>query len=260
VWRQFFDAWEKEFGPRLEEYVQTDEFAQRTTAFQQMNRRTAEMNEEASRQFLRAWNLPTASDFDKLSQQVADIDRRLRALSQRVDEAGPARGPRKRQGSKTPAGVKAAVESREAAKRADAASGGAGTLETEEPPSPAVAVDADTDAASDRPVVSDAGTAGVPSSKAAVTPMGTARSAQGAVDVASAGKAKTTKATPAKASKSPRSPAPSQKAKSHNKAGDTTKASDASEVVEVGVSPASGDRDRGHATERAPGNEPKGEA
>jgi hypothetical protein len=225
VWRQFFDAWEKEFGPRLEDYVQTDDFAQRMTAFQQMNRRGAEMNEEASRQFFRAWNLPTASDFEKLSQQVADIDRRLRALSQRVDEAGPAPGPRKRQGSKTPAGVKAAVESREAAaKQADAASGGAGTVEAE------------------------------------VMPTGTARSAQGTTDKASAGKAKTTKATPARASKSPRSPARTHMAESPNKEGDTAKASDGSEVVQLGVSPASGHRDRRRGTERAPGNEPERKA
>jgi Poly(R)-hydroxyalkanoic acid synthase subunit (PHA_synth_III_E) len=131
VWRQFFDAWEQQFGPRLEEYVQTDEFAERMTAFQQMNRRTAEANEEASRQLLRAWNLPTASDLEKLSQQVADIDRRLQALSQRVDQSAPAPGPRKRQGSKTPAGVKAAAESREAAaKQAAAASAGEGTAKT----------------------------------------------------------------------------------------------------------------------------------
>jgi hypothetical protein len=114
LWRQLFDAWEKEAGPRLEEYVQTDEFAERMNAFQQTNRRMAEMNEEAGRRFLRSWNLPSASDIEQLSQQVADLDRRLRALSQRVDQAAPALGPRKRQGSKTPAGVKAALESRQA--------------------------------------------------------------------------------------------------------------------------------------------------
>jgi hypothetical protein len=133
VWRQFFEAWEKAVGPRLEEYVQTDDFAERMTAFQQANRRMTEMNEEASRQFLRSWNLPTASDFEKLTQQVADIDRRLRALSQRVDQAAPALGPRKRQGSKTPAGMKAALESRQAAAMQADASSAAGTAETEKP-------------------------------------------------------------------------------------------------------------------------------
>ena len=134
LWQQLFDAWEKEAGPRLEEYVQTDQFAEQMTAFQQRNRRMAEMNEEASRRFLRSWNLPTASDVEKLSQQVADIDRQLRALSQRVDQAVPAPGPRKRQGSKTPAGVKAALESRQAAaKQTEEAGGGGDTVEPETP-------------------------------------------------------------------------------------------------------------------------------
>jgi len=158
VWRQLFDAWEKEFGPRLEEYVQSDEFAERMTAFQEMSRRQAEMTDETTRQFLRVWNLPTASDLEKVNQQLADIDRRLRALDQpveQVEQEAPAPGPRKRQGSKTAAGMKAAVESREAAaKRAEAA-----TVETHEPPVAAEAAVADTSTASDPTAESDAGSA-----------------------------------------------------------------------------------------------------
>ena len=43
VWRRLFDAWEKEFGPRLEEYVQSDEFAERMAGIQQMTRRPDEL-------------------------------------------------------------------------------------------------------------------------------------------------------------------------------------------------------------------------
>jgi hypothetical protein len=204
VWRQLFDAWEKAVGPRLEEYVQTDEFAERMTAFQQMNRRTAEMNEEATRQFLRSWNLPTASDLERLSQQVAEIDRRLRALSQRVDEAVPAPGPRKRQGSKTAAGIKAAIESRQAAaNRAEAATGGGVAIETEDPPSAAAAA------------IADSGTAGdstVPDAGAGDRPGVTAKAS---ASKAKASRRRASKATPAKASASAKSSAPAHNAESH---------------------------------------------
>lgn len=211
VWRRLFDAWEKEFGPRLEEYVQSDEFAERIAGIQQMTRRQAEIAEEATRQFLRFWNLPTASDLDKVNQQLAEIDRRLRALHRPVVQEAPAPGPRKRQGSKTAAGMKAAVESREAAaKRAEAAASEA-TAETNE-----VVVQA-----------AELAGAAVGDTTAPVTSADTAGSAEGAtakasVSKARASKAKTTKAkastgkvrkaTPAKASRSSKSSAPAQKA------------------------------------------------
>jgi hypothetical protein len=265
VWRQLFDAWEKEAGPRLEEYVQTDEFAERMTAFQQMNRRMAEINEEATRQALRQWNLPTASDLEKVNQQLADIDRRLRALSQRLDQVAPVPGPGKRQGSKTPAGMKAALESRQAAaKPAEGATGGGGTVETEERPSAAEAVGGDTSAASEPTAVGDAGTSGVPSSPGEVTPPDAAGSADGAAARATASKAKARRATPAKPSKSAKSSAPahkaSQRAKSHSKAAGSKKASNGSGVGEVGVGPASGNRARRRGTERDAGNNPQGKA
>jgi len=211
VWRRLFDAWERENGPRLEEYVQSDEFAERIAAFQQMTRRQAEMAEEATRQFLRFWNLPTASDLDKVNQQLAEIDRRLRALHRPVAPEAPAPGPRKRQGSKTAAGMKAAVESREAAaNRAEAAPSEA-TAETNEV------------------VVAAAELAGaaIGATTAPVTSADTGGSAAGATAKASASKAKASKAkttkskastgnvrnaTPAKAATSSKSSAPARKA------------------------------------------------
>ena len=257
VWRQLFDAWEKEFGPRLEEYVQSDEFAERMTAFQQMNRRQAEMAEEATRQFLRFWNLPTASDLDKVSQQLADIDRRLRALNRPVEQEAPAPGPRKRQVSKTAAGMKAAVESREAAAKRAQATTGEATVETNEAPSAAEAAIAHNSMASDPTAVIDAGTGdspGVPSSMAQATPAKTAGSAEGVTAKAraskakaskpKASKAKVSKAMPAKASESLKSSARAQKASQNAES----------------HRPGSGSATANAGTERDAGNDPKGKA
>ncbi len=191
VWRRLFDAWEKEFGPRLEQYVQSDEFAERIAGIQQMTRLRAEAAEEATRQFLRFWNLPTASDLDKVNQQLAEIDRRLRALHRPVAPEAPAPGPRKRQGSKTAAGVKAAVESREAtAKRTEAAAREA-TAETKEV------------------VVEAAELAGAVAAKASVSK---AKATKAKATKAKASTGTVRKATPAKASRSSKSSAPAQKA------------------------------------------------
>ena len=204
VWRQLFEAWEKEFGPRLEEYVQTDEFAERMAAFQQINRHMTEMAEEATRQFLRFWNLPTASDLEKVSQQLAEIDRRLRALNRPVEQQAPAPGPRKRQGSMTAAGMKAAIESREAAaQQAEAAAGGGATVEIEESPSSAGAA-ADTSTASD-PTVIDPSAGDGPGANSAAS-----------ASKAKASRRKVSKAKPAKASASAKSSAPAHKAESQS--------------------------------------------
>jgi hypothetical protein len=195
VWRRLFDAWEKEIGPRLEEYVQSDEFAERIAAFQQMTRRQAEIAEEATRQFLRFWNLPTASDLDKVNEQLAEIDRRLRGLHRPADQQAPAPGPRKRQGAKTVAGMRAAVESREAATKGAEAAASEATAETNEAPSAAEAADGVT-------------------AKASVTKARTtkARTTKARTTKAKASTGKGRKATPAKASGSPKSSAPAQKA------------------------------------------------
>jgi hypothetical protein len=201
VWRRLFDAWEKENGPRLEEYVQSDEFAERIAAFQQMTRRQAEMAEEATRQFLRFWNLPTASDLDKVNQQLAEIDRRLRELHRPVYQQAPAPGPRKRQGSKTAAGMRAAVESREAAAKGAEAVVDAGPGDRPGEASSVAQVD---------PAPADgAGPADGVTAKASVTK---AKASKAKPSTARASTGKGRNATPAKASGSPKSSAPAQKA------------------------------------------------
>jgi hypothetical protein len=169
-----------------------------------------------------------------VSQQLADIDRRLRALNRPVEQEAPAPGPRKRQGSKTAAGMKAAVESREAAAKRAQATTGEATVETNEAPSAAEAVIAHISMASDPTAVIEAGAG----SAEGVTAK--ARASKAKASKPKASKAKVSKATPAKASESLKSSARAQKAESHR--------------------PGSGSETANAGTERDAGNNPKGKA
>jgi hypothetical protein len=86
LWRRMFEAWDKQVGPRLEEFVRTEEFADRVALLERMNRRAAEMAEGFTRQVLRFWNLPSATDLDRLNRQLAAIDRQLRNINKTLGE------------------------------------------------------------------------------------------------------------------------------------------------------------------------------
>ena len=94
LWKRMFDAFEQAAGPQLEQYVRTEQFADLAASaarFQtEMQRRTA----EAMGQALHAWNIPSASDVQRLSEQVASLERRVRELSRQIEMTRSADGER----------------------------------------------------------------------------------------------------------------------------------------------------------------------
>jgi len=86
LWRRAFDAWEKEVAPRVEEYVRTEEFADRAAAAQRANKQAQEAATAAATAFVRFWNLPSAVDMNKVTKQVESMDRRLRAITRKLEE------------------------------------------------------------------------------------------------------------------------------------------------------------------------------
>ncbi len=86
-WRRMFDSWNEQVGPRLEQFVRTDAFADQAAFWAEVNRQWTEMAEEFSRRLLHAWNIPSASDVVGLKRQLEALDRQLNRLNKTVQEA-----------------------------------------------------------------------------------------------------------------------------------------------------------------------------
>ena len=85
-WRRMFDAWNDQVGPRLEQMVRTDAFADQAAWFAGLNRRRNEMVESFSQRLMHFWNLPTANDVARLRRQVDVLQRQLHAVNKTLQE------------------------------------------------------------------------------------------------------------------------------------------------------------------------------
>jgi hypothetical protein len=95
TWRRMFDAWNEQVGPRLEQYVRTDAFADQAAWFAEFNRQRMQMAEEFTQWLLHIWNIPSASDVAGLKRQLEALDRQLTRLNKTVQEAWDASGPKR---------------------------------------------------------------------------------------------------------------------------------------------------------------------
>jgi hypothetical protein len=86
LWRQAFDAFEQSVGPRLEEFVRTDQFADMASSFARAQTDMQRRAEEALTQMWHFWNIPAGSDVKRLSEQVASLERRVRELTKLLEE------------------------------------------------------------------------------------------------------------------------------------------------------------------------------
>jgi hypothetical protein len=87
LWRQAFDAFEQAVAPRLEEFVRTDQFADMASGFTRAQAEAQRRTEQAFSQMWHFWNIPAGTDVQRLSDQVASLERRVRELSKLLEES-----------------------------------------------------------------------------------------------------------------------------------------------------------------------------
>jgi hypothetical protein len=83
-WRIALEQYERAIGVPLEEYVKSDEFADRAA---EAARGQAQLQREMSAsttQWLHSMNLPAASDVTELRDEIAELRREVRALHAEV--------------------------------------------------------------------------------------------------------------------------------------------------------------------------------
>jgi polyhydroxyalkanoate synthesis regulator protein len=88
LWRQAFDAVDTNLGPRMEELVRSEQFADGVAFLNRLNKQAIEAAERLNRQAMHFWNRPTASDVAELKKQLAAMQRQLRAMAKQLEEGG----------------------------------------------------------------------------------------------------------------------------------------------------------------------------
>jgi hypothetical protein len=92
-WRQALEQYERAIGAPLEEYVKSDEFADRAA---EAARNAAQLQRDMSAsttQWLHSMNLPAASDVTELRDEIAELRKEVRALRDEIAKR-PAPKPR----------------------------------------------------------------------------------------------------------------------------------------------------------------------
>jgi hypothetical protein len=85
LWRRGFDALERPLGDALAGAARSGAFSDGVALALRLERRLQKEIERRTRRGLHMANLPTATDVRLLSQQVAELQRQVRALSHDAD-------------------------------------------------------------------------------------------------------------------------------------------------------------------------------
>ena len=87
LWRQVFDRVERTIGERLEQGVQTDEFADVAALLAKLQLEFRRRLDTLLARNLRRFNLPAHTEVAALSLQIGHLERRVRELSKQLADA-----------------------------------------------------------------------------------------------------------------------------------------------------------------------------
>lgn len=90
MWRRAFDTAERAVGPRLEEMVRTEQFAEAVGVASRARQELERRAQRASRRAWHLWNLPAATDVNRILERMGALERQVRDLSKRLEDAGEA--------------------------------------------------------------------------------------------------------------------------------------------------------------------------
>ena len=81
-----FDAVEKVIGPRINEFVRSEEFATMAALNKRGQTELSQRLEKLSRRTLHVFNLPAGSDVNRLLTHIAQLEREVRDLRKEVGD------------------------------------------------------------------------------------------------------------------------------------------------------------------------------
>jgi hypothetical protein len=86
-WRASFNAIERTIGSQVERVTQSEAFAVALGLGQTVQRDVARRTERVSRRVLHLLNLPAGSDITRLLGQMGSVERQVRDLEKRLEDA-----------------------------------------------------------------------------------------------------------------------------------------------------------------------------
>jgi hypothetical protein len=86
LWKKLFDAAESTLGPRLNEFVRSENFAILAGLAARARTELVTRSERSSRQVLHLLNLPAGSDVSRLLAQIGLLEREVRELRKQIDD------------------------------------------------------------------------------------------------------------------------------------------------------------------------------
>ena len=86
MWKKAFDAVEKQVGPALGRALSNPKVIEAITLAVAVDRRARQDLAEFVRRQLHLANLPAGTDVQKVSNQIANLERQIRQLNRRLDE------------------------------------------------------------------------------------------------------------------------------------------------------------------------------
>lgn len=92
-WRVLFDALERPVGRASESWVNSDIFMDGLATTWKLQRRFNAELRRALETWFAAWQVPTRGDVDRLSNQIASLERQIRDLRGELDRERSPRSP-----------------------------------------------------------------------------------------------------------------------------------------------------------------------
>lgn len=86
-WRQGYDALERQVGPRLEQLVQSEQFAVAIGLLARVQRGIETESGRMTRRILHRLNLPAGSDVTRILNEIGQLRRQVHELTVELDEA-----------------------------------------------------------------------------------------------------------------------------------------------------------------------------
>lgn len=86
LWKKAFDAVEKQSGPALTKLLARPDVIEAMTLAMAVRKRAIDDLGQLIRRNLHSVNLPSGTDVQKVSNQIAGLERQIRLLNRRIDE------------------------------------------------------------------------------------------------------------------------------------------------------------------------------
>ena len=86
TWKRTYDAAEKRAAPTLENWMSNPKVIEAITIGNAVQRRARQDIAKMIRRQLHAVNLPSGTDVNAVSKQIAGLERQIRLLNRRIDE------------------------------------------------------------------------------------------------------------------------------------------------------------------------------